>query len=64
MLPNTSLNTFPANPIQAISMLYVENQNLEGKTPEEIFDLYMQTYERIKDYRGSQQARSWLKKED
>ena len=34
------LNSFPSNSWEAIAYLYVKNQDLSGKTPEEIYDLY------------------------
>ena len=44
---NLKLSTFPANSIDALTMLYLENQDLSKKSPSQIFDLYEKTYEEI-----------------
>ena len=45
------LNAFPASELQALALLYVQNQNLSGLSPEEIYDKYRDAYERIGKYR-------------
>lgn len=40
-------NYFPSNLIEALTMLYLQNQDISGKTPEEIDRLYWETYKRI-----------------
>lgn len=40
-------NYFPSNLIEALTMLYLQNQDISGKTPEEIDRLYWETYYRI-----------------
>lgn len=47
MVENT-LRTFPDGKIEALTMLYLQNQDLSGLTPEEILDKYDDTYEKIK----------------
>lgn len=46
-MPDNILNTFPASEAQALALLYVQNQDLSGLTPEEIYDKYRDAYERI-----------------
>lgn len=45
------LNTFPENETQALAMLYVQNQDLSSATPEQLFDLYQDAYDKIKAHR-------------
>lgn len=44
----TVLHTFPSSRREALAMLYLENQDLKGKTPEEIQSLYFGAYEALK----------------
>ena len=46
-MPDNILNTFPASEAQALALLYVQNQDLSGLTPEEIYDKYRDAYECI-----------------
>lgn len=46
---DTDLRTFPNSYVEALTMLYLERQDLSGKTPEELVELYMKTYYRISD---------------
>lgn len=48
--------TFPSNQNEALSMLYLQNQDLSGESPEEINSMYWDAYYRIKrdDYIKSQ----------
>lgn len=39
--------TFPANRVEALTILYLERQELSGKTPEELADLYLEAHGRI-----------------
>lgn len=34
------VSVFPSSEIEALAYLYVQNQDLKGKTPTEIFNLY------------------------
>ena len=49
MADNISLSTFPNNSLDALTMLYIQNQDLSGKTPEELVDLYDETYDKIRN---------------
>lgn len=51
MSDKTTLNTFPASELQALALLYVQNQDLSGLSPEEVYDKYRDAYERIGKYR-------------
>lgn len=43
-----NVNTFPHNKVEALTMLYLQNQDLSGITPEKLLLLYSETYEKIK----------------
>lgn len=49
MANNVNLNTFPSNKIQALTMLYLQSQDLTGKSPSEIVDLYITTSKEISE---------------
>lgn len=51
MSDKVTLSTFPASELQALALLYVQNQNLSGLTPEEIYDKYRDAYKRIHDHK-------------
>lgn len=46
----SDLLTFPANKREALAMLYLQNQDLTGKSPAEIVDMFEDTYEQIRDH--------------
>lgn len=47
MSNDVTLKTFPRSFQEALAMLYVENQNLSGLTPEQLVDMYLDAYEKI-----------------
>lgn len=51
---------FPCNEIQALTMLYLQNQDLSAKSAEEILDLYDDTYEKIGNHRRSKNQPNWF----
>ena len=50
MAENT-FKTFPETETEALAMLYVQNQDLSGVTPEGLLDMYQNAYQKIKAYR-------------
>lgn len=50
MSDTVSLSTFPDNHIEALALLYVQSQDLTGKSPEEILDIYDDAYVKIKEH--------------
>jgi len=44
---STSLSTFPSGKVSALTMLYLEKQDLSSLTPEELADKYQEVYEKI-----------------
>lgn len=58
------LSTFPTGKVSALTMLYLEKQDLSNVTPEELVDKYQEVYERInnrfREIRNAQSS-SWFK---
>lgn len=50
-MADTTFKTFPHSEVEALAMLYVQNQDLSGVTPEELLDKYQDAYEKIKAHR-------------
>lgn len=44
---NVSLSAFPSDRRDALAILYLQNRDLSGKTPEEIADMYDEVWGRI-----------------
>ncbi len=38
---------YPSNKAEALAYLYVEKQDIKDKTPEELVELYNETYDRV-----------------
>ena len=38
---------YPSNKAEALAYLYVEKQDLTGKTPEDVVDMYNEVYDRM-----------------
>ncbi len=47
MSNDVNLRTFPRSFQEALAVLYVENQDLSGMTPEQVLDMYLDAYEKI-----------------
>lgn len=43
------IKSFPADRRDALTMLYMQNQDLSGKTPEELASMYSDTYDLISE---------------
>lgn len=43
-----TFKTFPSNRNEALALIYVQSQDLSGKTPKEINALYWEAYNEIK----------------
>ena len=44
-----NLRAFPSNKDEALTMLYLQNQDLSNKSPEELTEMYCTTLEKIKE---------------
>lgn len=47
-MSDMDLKAFPQNNIEALAMLFVQNQDLNEKSPEEICEIYWNAYYRIR----------------
>lgn len=47
-MADTILRTFPENELEALAMLYVQNQDLSGLSPETLLDMYQEAYDKIR----------------
>ena len=62
MTNDKSFSTFPSDISEALTMLYLQNQNLSEKAPEDIVELYYDTYHKIRNHKD--EARSKAIKEN
>lgn len=46
-MDTTTLKTFPGSYIEALTMLYLERQDLTDKTPEDLAEMYWTTYDKV-----------------
>ncbi len=46
-MSDVSLKTFPGSHLEALTLLYVQSQDLTGKSPEELLDMYDDAYTKI-----------------
>lgn len=54
-------SSFPSNSYEAIAMLYVKNQDISEKTPEELYRLFMETQNRIYKYAKENRDEDWMR---
>ncbi|GGC88305.1 hypothetical protein GCM10011573_17390 [Enterococcus wangshanyuanii] len=47
-MDNVNLSTFPANKHEALTMLFLQNQDISNLTPEELVNKYKEVYKEIK----------------
>lgn len=56
-MSDNNFNVFPKTDMQALAFLYVQNQDLSGKSPAEVYETYLSAYyEILKEHR--QKSRS------
>lgn len=60
MSENVNLNSFPSDETEALAYLYVQAQDLSGKTPTEIHTMYQEAYYEIRADRRSKRASGWF----
>lgn len=54
-------SSFPSNSYEAIAMLYVKNQDISAKTPEELYRFFMETQNRIYKYAKENKYEDWMR---
>lgn len=55
-MADSTFHTFPETTAEALALLYVQNQDLSGITPEGLFDMYQDAYQRIKAHQKEQRT--------
>lgn len=60
MSENVNLRSFPSNESEALAYLYVQAQDLSGKTPTEIHTMYQEAYYEILADRRSKKPSGWF----
>lgn len=55
-MANSEFSTFPSNKTEALTMLYLQNQDLSNLSPEELADKYQKTYDKIRQRNKEIQA--------
>ena len=60
-MSDASNSAFPSDRSEALAMLYLQNQDLKGKTPEEIQTMYFEAYYAILRDHRSKRAAGWFK---
>ncbi|MCM6879545.1 hypothetical protein [Enterococcus faecium] len=49
MKDDVTLNSFPSNRIEALTMLYLQQQNLKELSPEELTKKYFEVYKDVRE---------------
>ena len=53
-----SVKTFPSDESEALAFLYIQNQDLSGLTPPQIYDEYRKAYKEIRNQKVSKPSKS------
>ena len=59
MSNNSDLKTFPSNVAEAIALLHIQNQNLSGKSPVEIYRMYQVALDKIYETQKADLDAKW-----
>lgn len=60
MSDTIKLNTFPDSAQEALALLYVQSQKLEGKTPAELQGMYYDAYHELRKDYNERRASGWF----
>lgn len=60
MNDKVDLDTFPGNATEALAMLYVQNQDLHGVSPEQLQTMYYEAYFAIRKEYQRKVASGWF----
>ena len=47
---NNTVTAFPSNKFEALAMIYMQQQDLSGMSPEQMLDKYQEVYGRMRDH--------------
>lgn len=59
-MSDVQLDTFPSNSVEALTMLYLQNQDLTALTPEELVKKYAETYSEIRHAMRTAKSQKWF----
>lgn len=62
-MAEVSFTSFPNSAEEAIAMLYIQNQDLSGKTPSEIYTMYHKAHIEIKKDKAQKSKTGWFTKQ-
>ncbi|MGV3085073.1 hypothetical protein [Enterococcus dispar] len=60
MSNETNLNTFPSTKAEALTMLYLQNQDLSDITPEELAKKYSEVFSEIREALKTGKKQGWM----
>lgn len=60
MSNETNLNTFPSTKAEALTMLYLQNQDLSDITPEELAKKYSEVLSEIREALKTGKKQGWM----
>lgn len=49
-ISSISLSAFPTNKFEALALIYMQQQNLSGMSPEQMLDKYQEVYSKMRDH--------------
>ena len=58
------LNTFPNSAIEALALLYVQSQDLSGKTPADVLTMYYEAKYQMQIDQAQKMKSGWIKTKD
>lgn len=58
-MDNPNVNVFPANEAEFLTMLYIQHQDLNGLSPEELADRYLNARTAIKERLNQETERQY-----
>lgn len=64
MADNVTTNQSTTDELKKLARLYVQNQNLSGKSPAEIYTLYEEAYYEIRKDRLQKRNSGWFRQKD
>lgn len=62
MANEVRLSKFPSNEYEALALLYIQQQDLSNLSPEEIYDKYKETEDKIRKHAHKKRGASKLNK--
>ena len=57
-MADTYPTQFPSNELEALAMLYVQSQDLTDASPEDLYDMYQDAYQKIRDHHRAEREKS------